>query len=150
MRLRCTGLKERLSITRRALKFFGDQLISPRVLPFITINVIGIDGLIDKSNDGLVIWADDNIRPREFDLEINTRMQDRRFILTLAHEMVHVRQYVTKDVEELFRPKYAKRWKGELIDINAVKYWDQPWEIEAHEKEKPLAEAFWALDKSRK
>jgi hypothetical protein len=152
MRIYTTGLKDRLSITRRALHFFAGELLSPKVLPHITINVFGLDGPVDKTNFGLVIWADDNLRPRMFDLEINTKISERNYILTLAHEMVHVRQYVRKDVVELFRPKYGKKWKGELIDIDKIRYWDQPWEIEAHALERPLANSFWQkeLDKSRK
>ena len=44
----------------------------------------------------------------------------RDFITTVAHEMVHVKQYV----------------KGELVNIEEdIDYWDRPSEIEAHGRE---------------
>jgi hypothetical protein len=46
---------------------------------------------------------------------------------TVAHEMVHVKQYAKGELTE-------QSWQGKLINPKQ-EYWDQPWEIEAHGRE---------------
>lgn len=48
--------------------------------------------------------------------------------LTLAHEMVHVRQ-LAKGIMQLL-PKDARMWRGKIYN-KKVKYLDQPWELDA-------------------
>lgn len=51
---------------------------------------------------------------------------------TLAHEMVHVRQYVTGDLVDGYSAQC--RWKGkeyEMPDIFSDDYYFTPWEVEA-------------------
>lgn len=51
----------------------------------------------------------------------------------LAHELVHVKQYITGEL------KHGKNnitlWKGEKYDEKITDYWDLPWEIEAYGRE---------------
>ena len=54
---------------------------------------------------------------------------------TLAHEMVHVKQWATGEMKELVRQNKT-RFKGELF--GNTEYWFRPWEIEAHGIEKGL------------
>ena len=56
---------------------------------------------------------------------------------TLAHEMVHVKQFARNELYET-SAKQGSRWRGEWFSPRqkCVKdYWDQPWEIEAHGRE---------------
>ena len=69
---------------------------------------------------------------REFEIEANKKMGLRRLLETIAHEMVHVKQYARGELTETH---YA--WKGEPVDEN-TEYWDLPWEIEAHGRETGL------------
>lgn len=72
-------------------------------------------------------------RPREFELEIHKNMPLRKVLETVAHEMVHVKQYARGELYQGSR--IAKhRWQGKWVSNN-VDYWDQPWEIEAHGRE---------------
>jgi len=72
-------------------------------------------------------------RPRDFELEIHKHMPLRRILETIAHEMVHVKQYARGELYEGSR--IAKhRWQGKWLDKDPD-YWDQPWEIEAHGRE---------------
>jgi hypothetical protein len=75
-------------------------------------------------------------RPREFEIEIHSKMPLRKVLETLCHEMVHVKQYARGELYESVR--LAKhRWQGKYISNN-VDYWDQPWEIEAAGREAGL------------
>lgn len=72
-------------------------------------------------------------RPREFELEINSAVRLRRLLETVAHEMVHVKQFARGELYQGIRVN-KHRWQGEWLDDN-IDYWDLPWEIEAHGRE---------------
>ena len=72
-------------------------------------------------------------RPREFDVDINKQQKLRRLLETVAHEMVHVKQFARGELYESVR-RNKHRWQGKWLNSDP-KYWDQPWEIEAHGRE---------------
>lgn len=90
-----------------------------------------------KDNDtyGYALPTDDADadRPREFDLEINTDTRLRRILETVAHEMVHVKQFARGELYQSSRTA-KHRWMGKWIQKDPD-YWDQPWEIEAAGRE---------------
>jgi len=55
---------------------------------------------------------------------------------TLAHEMVHVKQYFRNELNG-----YATTWKGR--NAGGYKYENQPWEREAHRLEAKLFNECW-------
>lgn len=84
---------------------------------------------------GYAIASDeaDSARPREFELEVHKYQPMRKFLMTLAHEMVHVKQFARGELYESTRLG-RHRWHGEWLATDPD-YWDQPWEIEAHGRE---------------
>jgi len=72
-------------------------------------------------------------RPREFELEIHSKMKLRRILETVCHEMVHAKQYARGELYQGSRVD-KHRWQGKWL-AKDPDYWDQPWEIEAHGKE---------------
>lgn len=59
-----------------------------------------------------------------------------QMLITLAHEMVHVKQYARNELRQLVRqPMY--RWKKEYLPLDTP-YFDQPWEKEAYALEEQL------------
>jgi hypothetical protein len=78
----------------------------------------------------------DTSRPRDFEIEVNKDLTMRTLLETVAHELVHVKQYARK---ELFETSVGKhRWLNEWYDEGTTSYWDLPWEIEAHGRETGL------------
>jgi hypothetical protein len=75
-------------------------------------------------------------RPRVFELEIHSKMKLRKILETVAHEMVHVKQYARSELYQGTRVN-KHRWQGKWLDKDP-NYWDQPWEIEAHGREAGL------------
>lgn len=75
----------------------------------------------------------DSSRPREFDVEIHSKQRLRTFLMTIAHEMVHVKQFARGELYESTQQN-KHRWQGEWLQ-RYPDYWDQPWEIEAHGRE---------------
>lgn len=87
---------------------------------------------------GNATWEDDNNRPREFTMEVNSSpdLRLRKILETVAHEMVHVKQYAKGEMKDLIsRPANIRKWQGKEIDTNTISYWDLPWEIEAYGRE---------------
>jgi len=75
-------------------------------------------------------------RPRSFEIEVNKTLRLRKLLTTIAHEMVHVKQYARGELYQSCRMR-KYRWQGKWQNKN-INYWDQPWEIEAHGREAGL------------
>jgi len=67
---------------------------------------------------------------REFELEIDKTQSLRRLLETVAHEMVHVKQYARRELHPA-----DDVWMGKTYNPEKISYWDLPWEIEAHGRE---------------
>jgi len=88
----------------------------------ITVNLCKPKGAM-----GYCLETDDK---RTFDIEVDKTQPLRRVLETVAHEMVHVKQYARR---ELHPDKHV--WMGKTVNPKTVSYWDLPWEIEAHGRE---------------
>lgn len=71
---------------------------------------------------------------REFEIEIDRKLPLRKLLTTVAHEMVHVKQYARRELHGAD----GQAWLGKHYNNKKVSYWDQPWEIEAHGRETGL------------
>ena len=91
------------------------------------MQTLDIEVNLKKINDamGYCLCMDN----RTFELEIGTNQRLRRIMETVAHEMVHVKQYARNEL----KPDY--QWQGKTVNPERVEYWDLPWEIEAHGRE---------------
>ena len=78
----------------------------------------------------------DLARPREFDIDINSTKKLRTLLETVAHELVHVKQFARG---ELYQSTVTMkhRWCGRWYQ-RTPNYWNQPWEWEASGREKGL------------
>lgn len=92
--------------------------------PMVEINLREMRG---DSNYGYCCDLEDG----EYEIEVKRGLPLRTLLTTVAHEMVHVKQYET----------------GQLTQTNEINidYWDRPSEIEAHGRETGLF-IRWAED----
>ena len=67
---------------------------------------------------------------REFELEVDKTQSMRKLLETVAHEMVHVKQYARREMNP-----HSDDWLGKTYNPKKVSYWDLPWEIEEHGRE---------------
>jgi len=121
-------IEKRIALFRDATNFFASSLF--RKLPKISVD-ISLSTLKDVSG-----WC----IPHEhsyYSIEISKKKCLYEQIITLAHEMVHCKQF----------------YNGELHERNGVIFWKRvpyydaqdentPWEIEAYTKEQVLVENF--------
>jgi len=74
--------------------------------------------------------------PRDFEIEVDSTLKLRDLLETVAHEMVHVKQYARNEMCDAERHNTGlTSWKSNDVDTKKLEYWDLPWEIEAHGRE---------------
>lgn len=123
-----------------AAEFFAYELMHNRMADNLELD-IEFDTKLECQ--GVCINEDDTRRSRFFTIQLRNSKEDTEYeiIQTLAHEMVHVKQYAKNEHVKKFATAkgfkldnvwMGKKWtpkKGE----NA--YYDSPWEIEAFGRE---------------
>jgi len=130
----CGGQKKQRELVESIAHFCADKLMSSRLHDKIDLNIKLSRSLMSKENIyGDVIWEDDDYRPKEFTMRVDTTPRMRLVLETVAHEMVHVKQYARNELKQLMAFN-KHRFNGQYFDDN-VNYWDRPWEIEAHGRE---------------
>ena len=88
----------------------------------ITVNICAPKGAM-----GYCLETDNN---RTFEIEVSSKLALRKLLETVAHEMVHVKQYARRELHP-----DADIWMGKTYNPTKTSYWDLPWEIEAHGRE---------------
>ena len=116
------GSKSQKQHTQRMVEFCIKKLMPRMKTLDIEVKLCKPTGAL-----GYCLELDDH---RQFEIEIDKTQPLRRLLETVAHEMVHVKQYARR---ELHPSKEA--WLGKTINPKKVSYWDLPWEIEAHGRE---------------
>lgn len=70
---------------------------------------------------------------REFSVVLDKNMSTENIIRTVIHEMIHVKQYIRKEMDsEVIGQRM--RWKSKMYPSD-IKYDDMPWEKEANRLE---------------
>lgn len=115
-----------------AILFFAERLFGRAMMRNLGIRIRKV-----KNFDvfGLVSVEDYNAagKPREFLIEVKRELAGDDFLETIAHELVHVRQYVRGELNE-----EMSYWRGAPVNPREIPYAEQPWEIEAEEIGKAL------------
>ncbi len=132
MRLSIKGedpeLKEEL---RHAMKWFLNRLLSPKIIKNLSIFIDVKQGLYkDSRYKGSIVWRDSNHRPRSFYIDLDKDLTKTVKINVLAHECVHLKQFVEGYLKDLYKPEITK-WYDSYIDSDKLSYRKHPWEIEA-------------------
>lgn len=124
--------KDLTKIIKQAAKFYALQLIPKQYEQIhLEINARKIKA------DGTCFFWDDN----DFEIELNPNLTFEHIMITLAHEMVHLKQYAKKELKSKYvKGKSIDVWKG--VKYRNLKYKDQPWEHEATEMELDLFHNF--------
>jgi hypothetical protein len=107
------------TLIERFVKFIcKEYCILPRKIFITEYNLEESSGMCIDENDG------------EYIILVNKNRDLASVFTTVAHEMIHVKQYMTQDL-------------GELLDTNKdVSYKDRWWEKEAYKNAVPLVEKF--------
>ena len=81
------------------------------------------------------------VGPKTLMMFLDSSLKNESLIETLAHEMIHVKQYGKGHIQSVHGRK-TNKWLGKHVRAD---YYNQPWEIEAMSKEKLLASKVYAI-----
>lgn len=83
---------------------------------------------------------------RMFNFEIDNNLSYKTTICSVAHELIHARQFARGELSAARYPPFLV-WKGEIINESETRYFDLPYEFEAHAREDDL---FWQWTEYKK
>lgn len=138
--------KRAKDLIKDACRFAADFFFDKRVINNLVITIKFETGLI--KNSGMMAccsYSDGPTRPRLFQIEIDKGLSIISMLLCIFHEMVHVKQYARNELYDSARDGKKFKWLGKWYDEDKIYYFDQPWEIEAHGREKGLFLRWLAL-----
>ena len=95
-----------------------------------------------KNADGYCSMEDED--KRTFTIEANKTLKLRQLIMTLIHEMVHVKQFARNEMVD-YPTNGRYRWKSKTVPQNTP-YEKMPWESEASRLQEKLTDEFWRED----
>ena len=119
-------------LVKIAVWYYAEKLMGKRLMANLVIDVILEKGMIAKNNnEATAIWEDDDARShRGFTIKIDPKPTIRNILISLAHEMVHVKQWARNEMKEYCRLGEV-RYMNKKYNMENIDYWDYPWEIEA-------------------
>ena len=132
------GREKQRSLVESIVSHMADRILGSRLSRSVYCNFQIISNL---DADGWCEWMDDNLRPREFSVQIRKEQNYSQMILTVVHEMVHIRQMARSELYEIFRPRQMQVWKGKRLK-KEIPYNKQPWEREAYRLQQPYAREY--------
>ena len=119
----------------RATWWYAEKLMSNRLMSGLEIDINLRKNLVDKEGcEGTATWEDENHRPKEFTIELDVTYSIRDALITLAHEMVHIKQWAKGEMYEYLKSGLIRFHKTKF-DVDNIDYWDYPWEVEAFGKQ---------------
>jgi hypothetical protein len=121
----------------RAAAFYAEELIPNKRIRNNCTTQILFSSKIDEYGFASIEDYNTKKQPRSFLIEIHPHLGSRRILETLAHEMVHVKQYIENETND-----ELTRWRGKKVDPDKIDYWVQPWEIDAYGRETGLLTKF--------
>ena len=113
---------------------YAERLMGKRLMKTLFIKIDLHRTLLSKDGmEGSCIWDEwDDLKktPRDFHIELDSTINIRDILINLAHEMVHVKQWVKGEMYEYANPNEV-RWMKTKYDMSDMDYYDYPWEIDA-------------------
>jgi hypothetical protein len=82
------------------------------------------------------------IGPKHLVMVLDSSLDMERLVLTMAHEMVHAKQYARGQLKNIPQRLQTKYWMGKKVN---KRYHEQPWELEAFGKERVLANKIFQI-----
>lgn len=119
-----------------AAEFYASILMPKWVIKKLDLTII-FKKKLDENMEGYCHFKeiDKGIKYFEIELKRSTSMDDN--LITLAHEMVHLKQYAMGELKDS-ASKSGCIWQKKSVNEKKTDYWDLPWEIEAFGREKGL------------
>ena len=125
---------------RDIVSFSSQILLGKRLSRYITVYVQ--NSKLKRYEWGYCGPTDWNSgKHREFEILLNNTASRKNQIITILHEMVHLKQYARKELI-VYNSIGKYKWLNSKIQTGDDDYENLPWEIEASQTEKVLFEMY--------
>ena len=129
------GDAETRKLVRSIAHWVSRKSMDVRLRTSGTVNIVIQKDLYLKEKVQGLSWIDDEeYRPRKFKIQVEEQSKLRHMLETIAHEMIHIKQWASGDMYE-YSDGYRTKFKKKAYNTKKMDYWDAPWEVEAHGKE---------------
>jgi hypothetical protein len=126
----------RKNLAEASIKFFIKELGLGRSRYSLTVTT---DKTLRKEENAFGIVF--RVGKRDLVMILDSRMQYKDMVETIAHEMVHVKQIARGTLNTVIkRGRMYQTWKGKRADN--IAYHRRPWELEAFRRERELTNNF--------
>ncbi len=139
--LGCTDKRFKPYVSR-AIDYYGKYLIPNKRLYKNLSLTVKFNSKMDVYGTTSIVEYNNSNDPRVFLIQIHPGIGAREILSTLAHEMVHVKQFVYNEMNE-----DLNKWKTKKIDYTLMDYYSLPWELEAHGYEVGMMSKFATAEK---
>jgi hypothetical protein len=126
----------------KAVTFFAEQLITNTRIRNNCHTTVRFNSALKDFGSAVVAGTNSRKQPRTFIIEVHPGIQVRNILSTLAHEMVHIKQFIYGETND-----QLSVWKGKRVNSEQMDYWIHPWEIDAHGREVGLSTKFAVAEK---
>tara|TARA_B110000971_G_scaffold20306_2_gene18547 strand:+ start:2553 stop:2996 length:444 start_codon:yes stop_codon:yes gene_type:complete len=127
------------TVLRSAVDYFMQDLLSTRKINATFLQIRFVKMTADFNGFCSIHDDEENYNnPKMFSIDVNSALPMQDMIETLAHEMVHMRQFRNKELS--YRDTFT-RFNGVAYSVN-MPYKKHPWEKEAYKLEKSLTKKF--------
>lgn len=131
-------------LIEKGVNYYANKLLSRQLIPNISL-IVKLKSKMRKDFEGdcEIIGYGRNAAPRHFIIRAIYKKNGGIGITlsTLAHEMVHVKQFAKKELDPMLT-----KWNGVKVP-KGENYWDHPWEIEAFGRQQGLYTRFAKREK---
>lgn len=136
------GYAEQRRLVENFTTYAMDVLCGKRISRQCTVEINLIERLEQESGYlGFCSWTDEPYRSREFEVEVDANLHPRFLLTTIAHELVHIKQYAKGELRCLVTAPNQRSWYGKRYDISNLTKFQQarlPWEVEARGLEEQI------------
>ena len=141
MILKLYGFKDKRhkSLIKDAVVYGASLLMTKRLCDTLEISVRLNPTLMEKNKSvAEVEWLDTHYRAKSFNIELDADRSWFMHVLSIMHEIVHVKQYAKGEMVQSMKYSTLTKFHSDWIDDEKTNYYDLPWEVEAHGREKGM------------
>lgn len=85
-------------------------------------------------------------RYKNFEIIVDSKLNLALTLRSIAHELVHIKQYSQGELKFSSRGVFYTNWKGKTYSDKAIDYFNYPWEIEALGRESGMVSRWLQSD----
>lgn len=126
--------------------YYAAKWMLGRLVPSELVDKLDLNVYIRKmKHQHGICWAYQN-HPNMYDIVISSNMGRKESLRVLAHETVHVWQYITGKMRDLYGQSNRGKvlWKNKMLENSDSAYYNLPWEKEAFAMQEKLLDAYLA------